>query len=246
MRDAPGRAKKYDLDVVFDSAIRMKAQLRLFGGEPLLMPVGDLERVFAWSQQQKHRPSIQTNGSLITEEHITLFVKYGVSVGISIDGPGELNELRRHGNATRTLEATSRSLSAIERLVQLKRPPGLIVTLHRSNASPERADALVRWMRDLDAMGVRSARLHMLETESEEVRRNHALTDADLAAILLKLLRLERELVTLRFDIFSDMKAMLRGGRHARRLRLARVRSLYDFSSPGHRGRRYDYKLRPH
>jgi uncharacterized protein len=33
---------------------------------------------------------MQTNGTLITEEHIRMFRQYGVQVGISLDGPGEL------------------------------------------------------------------------------------------------------------------------------------------------------------
>ncbi len=66
------------------------------GGEPLLYGVTRLSSVLA--ELEKEVPdgctveySIQSNSSLITDEYIALFKKYDFDVGISLDGPRELN-----------------------------------------------------------------------------------------------------------------------------------------------------------
>jgi uncharacterized protein len=66
----------------------------VFGGEPLLAPISHLREVFDYGLAKFGKNGIQTNGSLITDEHIALFLKYNVHVGISIDGPGALNSVR--------------------------------------------------------------------------------------------------------------------------------------------------------
>ena len=74
----------------------------LFGGEPLLLPVEDLEHLWAWGLAKFGSNSVQTNGTLIDDEHVRLFKTYRVSVGISIDGPGALNDVRWHGSLAKT------------------------------------------------------------------------------------------------------------------------------------------------
>jgi len=88
---------------------RMKAAVEreggpftLFGGEPLLLPLADLEELFRWGMEEYGHSGIQTNGILISDEHMRLFKTYNVDVGVSIDGPGELNDLRWHVSLERT------------------------------------------------------------------------------------------------------------------------------------------------
>jgi uncharacterized protein len=88
----------------------------LFGGEPLLIPENDLEEIWRWGFEEYGRNSIQTNGTLINDQHLRMFRQYNVSVGISIDGPGDLNSARWHGTLEKTRESTEKSQSAIERL----------------------------------------------------------------------------------------------------------------------------------
>ena len=52
---------------------------------------------------------IQTNGVLINDEHIRMFRDYKVHVGVSVDGPGELNDSRWAGTLERTREATAKT-----------------------------------------------------------------------------------------------------------------------------------------
>jgi uncharacterized protein len=90
-------------------------------------------------------------------------------------------------------------------------PPSLIVTLHRGNATGDKLPILFDWMRRLHSLGVRSVRLHLLESESMVVRSKYGLsTDENLEA-LLGFLALETELPRLNLDVFSDMRKMLVG-----------------------------------
>lgn len=210
-RDAGNLTRAYDLERMKSAIESEGGPFALFGGEPLLVPIADLEHLWAWGLQKFGVNAIQTNGVLISDEHLQLFRSYNVNVGISIDGPGELNELRRHGNAQQTRAATQRTENAIARLCREGPRPSLIVTLHRANATAERLPLLREWFRRLDKMGVRMVRLHLLESETAEVRRDHGLTTKENVSALLDLLALETELEHLEFDIFNEARRLLMG-----------------------------------
>jgi uncharacterized protein len=130
---------------------------------------------------------------LIRDAHIELFKRYKVHVGISIDGPGPLNDTRWAGTLVRTREATARTEAAIELLCREAMPPSLIVTLHRGNATAATLPLMHEWFRRLEGLGVTSIRLHMLETESAEIRQRYALTtDENLTVIAMAHERLVR------------------------------------------------------
>lgn len=211
LRDAGQDRHSYDLE-------RMKAALQeegqaftLFGGEPLLLPLEDLEHLWSWGLTKFGGNSLQTNGTLIEDEHLRLFRTYRVSVGISIDGPGALNDVRWHGTVARTRASTARTEAAIERLCRQGIVPSLIVTLHRGNATVESLPAMRDWMRHLERLGVRSVRLHLLESESAPVREKYALSDEENVTALLSFMDLQSELASLKFDLFSEMRSMLLG-----------------------------------
>lgn len=211
LRDAGNTGKGYDLD-------RMKAAIEaeggpfaLFGGEALLVPAPDLEALWSWGLEKYGSNSVQTNGVLINDEHIRLFKQYQVHVGISIDGPGELNDARWAGSAVRTREATEKSQQAIERLCGEGIPPSLIVTLHRCNAAPDKLPILCEWLRRMEALGVTSARLHLLEINHSAVRSHYALSVEENLAALQAFADLETKLTTLRLDVFNDLRNMLLG-----------------------------------
>jgi uncharacterized protein len=211
LRDA-GHRSAYDLEAMKAAVLREGVPFSLFGGEALLVPKADLEALWSWGLEKFGRNGIQTNGTLIDDEHIALFRKYQVDIGISIDGPGMLNDARWSASLEKTREATARTQAAIETLCREGMPPGLIVTLHRANASADRMPALCDWFRHLDRIGVRHARLHELQVDSPAVREAYALTSDESVEAMLRLHELERAgLATLRFDIFSDMRELLLG-----------------------------------
>ncbi|MDB4897563.1 MAG: Radical domain protein [Firmicutes bacterium] len=211
LREAGNIRQHYDMERMRAAIQREGGPFTLFGGEPLLMPLDDLEELFRWGLETYGTNSVQTNGTLIGDAHVRLFQTYNVHVGISIDGPGELNELRWHGSDERTSASTQVTLSSIARLCREHRPPGLIVTLHRMNAAADRLPRLYEWVREMDALGVRTMRLHLLEVESEEIRRDYSLTTEENMEALLGFAQLQTELKHLRFDVLDEIERGLLG-----------------------------------
>jgi len=158
---------KVDHEAIQNTLIRLvgkKDSFSLHGGEPLLASIIDLERTWSFGLEKFGRNGVQTSGRPITEEHIALFRKYKVNVGFSIDGPEELNDPRWAGSTEATRAATAHSCAMLERFLIEKTPPvGLIVTLHRKNASAERLPKLLEWFKRLDALGINGINVHALE-----------------------------------------------------------------------------------
>jgi uncharacterized protein len=183
----------------------------LFGGEPLLVPEQDLEELWSWGLSQYGRNSVQTNGTLINDEHIRMFKKYKVHVGISLDGPGELNDARWHGNLEKTRQSTAKAERAIERLCHEGLAPSIIVTLHRGNAVGEMLPVLYDWICYLEEIGIRWVRLHLLESESPVIRLKYSLSIEENIHALVGFATLQKKLRWLTFDLFADMRRMLLG-----------------------------------
>src|SRR5438045_3972542 len=140
MREAGNLRQTYDMAKMKAALEREGSSFILFGGEPLLMRIEDLEELFAYGFERFGSSGIQTNGVLIGDAHIAMFRKYKVHVGISMDGPDELNDARVDRKRSRTRASTAAVQTAIERLCREYQPPGLIVTLHRGNATAEHLD----------------------------------------------------------------------------------------------------------
>lgn len=210
-REAGNLGKLYDVERMKIAIEKGGGPFAMFGGEPLLVPERDLERLWSWGFERFGSNAIQTNGTLINDEHVRMFRAYKVNVGVSIDGPGALNDFRWRGTLEKTREATLLTERALERLCREGLRPSLIVTLHRANAAADRLAIMYRWFRDLEQLGVRSVRLHLLESESEEIRTTYGLTIEENIHALFGLAALQRDLRSLTFDLFVDMRRMLLG-----------------------------------
>jgi uncharacterized protein len=211
-RDAGNVLHAYDLSKIKDAIAAEDQAFTLFGGEPLLIPERDLEDLWQWGFRKFGANRIQTNGTLINENHIRMFREYNVHVGISVDGPEELNDVRWAGSLEQTRMASAKTEAAMERLCREGMIPTLIITLHRSNATPDKLQALQDWLLRLERLGVVSARLHILEIDNASIRSKYALSDKENLECLLSLLRFERDaLTTLRFDLFQEMQSLLCG-----------------------------------
>jgi uncharacterized protein len=211
IRDADNIPRSYDLEAMKAAVEREGGPFTVFGGEPLLVPEEDLETLWAWGLERYGTNGIQTNGVLINDNHVRMFERYKVQVGISIDGPGELNDVRWAGSLERTREDTAKTEAAIERLCREGIPPSLIVTLHRGNATADKLPVLHDWFRRLEAMGITSARLHDLEVEGDDIGSAYALSHEENIAAFLGFAALEAELSAMRFDVFDDMRNLLSG-----------------------------------
>lgn len=221
MRDAGNSgAKSYDMEAMKRTLERTGQRFTIFGGEPLLTPLADLEELFSFGLDQEAKRArtqngnpnaIQTNGALLTDVHIDLFKRYRVSVGFSMDGPDELNDARWAGSTERTREATQRSQTALEKVLAAGIPTSLILTAHRGNmGSPEKRGRVKAWLRALEVRGLRAARLHILEVDHPTIKQLE-LTGEENAALFREMAAFELELPALRFDVFADIRRALQG-----------------------------------
>jgi len=208
-RDAGNFARSYDLEAMKVAILKEGGSFTLFGGEPLLLPEADLEHLWAWGLETFGSNHLQTNGTLINESHIRMFRRYKVQAGISLDGPGELNDVRWNGDLSATRQATAKVEAAIDRLCREGMAPSLIVTLHRNNATSDKLPRMHEWFRKLEQKGVRFARLHLLEVEDTAIRSKYALSAEENIRALLSFAQLEERLAWLRIDVFSDMEKLL-------------------------------------
>eukprot|EP00456_Euglypha_rotunda_P058685 TRINITY_DN48799_c0_g1_i1.p1 TRINITY_DN48799_c0_g1~~TRINITY_DN48799_c0_g1_i1.p1 ORF type:complete len:122 (-),score=15.46 TRINITY_DN48799_c0_g1_i1:10-375(-) len=63
----------------------------------------------------------------------------------------------------------------------------------------------------MDSIGIRSARLHILEVDNPVVRQLYTLSVEENTHVFLHFARMEKELKKLRFDVFKDIRALLMG-----------------------------------
>lgn len=210
-RDAGNVLHAFDIERMKQAIEEEGGPFTMFGGEPLLVPKDILHDLWSWGLEKYGTNGMQTNGTLVDDEHIEMFRKYKVHVGMSIDGPGELNDVRWFGNLERTRDATEKSHAALARLCDENIPCSLIVTLHRGNATADKLPLMHDWFRHLDEMGLCSARLHALEVEDAAIAEKYALTNEENLAAFLSFHELEKELTNMSLDVFSDMRQLLLG-----------------------------------
>ncbi len=209
-RNHEGAIPKVDLDQLKNKLIDLDQPFSLFGGEPLLMPINEIEKLFKWGYQRFGENQIQSNGVLISDAHIDLFKRYNVKVGISVDGPIELNHARWAGSVEKTDEASFKTHQAIEKLCKEEISTSIILTLHKKNAAADLLYKMSDWILDLEEKGITKVRLHLLEIDSLIVREQLALTESESIQALLHFQKLEQDhLNTLKFDIFQEIEKLL-------------------------------------
>lgn len=212
-----GNGMTYDKAKLLEMLHQIKGESWiLFGGEPLLVPLPDLEEMLKIGFDDHGITSVQTNGTLITDRHIELFVKYNTHIGISLDGPGELNDARWAGTLEGTRKATQRSLDAIKALAERSRAtgnarlmPSFIVCLHALNLVDDRWPTLKAWFEHLDSIGVIHVQYHFLDLD-HEASALHVDLEIILARIM-ELWELQGRLKRLRFKELDEIMDAQRG-----------------------------------
>jgi len=109
----------------------------LFGGEPLLnldACFEILDSLYNWCKEKniKFKPGIITNGTLLNQEIIDKFVKYGMYfIQITLDGPKDVNDQRRiHKNGKGTYDEIIKNLQMVKKSGI---PIQLLVNVDKSN-----------------------------------------------------------------------------------------------------------------
>lgn len=207
---------KYDLDEMMkkaDESGQTHNGYAIFGGEALLLPIKDLEYLFKNSYEKYGRGSIQTNGSLITDKHVELFKKYNIDVGMSVDGPNELNDLRVPVSKKQKVEdLTKASMTAIQKLVMNGVSLGIIITVHKLNGTGDNLDRLLNFLEWLRDIGVVGGNIHMLEVDSPEAA-SYSLTPEENINAFIKLAEFfdREENKHLVFEPFRELERMMEG-----------------------------------
>lgn len=213
LRDAQA-VHKYDRKAVLAAIDKLDSPYSLFGGEALILNLTDLEELLKIAHDKWGYSGVQTNGTLITERHIELFTTYKTHIGISLDGPDELNDSRWAGTAEATKKLSARTHWAIKTLCERAADhphllPSIIVTLHAGNASQERFPRLVEWFRELDALGVKHMNLHIMELDHKADELY--LPQDELADRLIDLWNLQDTFANLQFTKFREVLDLLQG-----------------------------------
>jgi uncharacterized protein len=119
------------------------------GGEPTLMGVDFFARVVELAERHR-RPgqqvehTIQTNGTLLTDEWCELFARHRFLVGLSIDGPPEVHD--RYRVDKRGEPTSAKVLRGLELLQRHEVDVNVLCTVHVANQ--DRGVEVYRWFRD--------------------------------------------------------------------------------------------------
>lgn len=210
MRDAGNISSGYNFEKMVEGLEREGGAFTVFGGEALLTPLSVLEEIFKYGFSKFGHNAVQSNGALITPAHIDLFKQYNVHVGLSLDGPNDMNDSRWAGSLEKTRATTHDSFEGLRLLLEAGLVPSIIVTLYRGNAVGVELHRLIQWFKILESQGIRSIRLHLLEVENDDVRRDMALTTEENIAALLMLYKFQQT-TQIQFDLFQEMKRLLMG-----------------------------------
>jgi uncharacterized protein len=216
IRESGNVNTKYNMEKIFSRLDETDHSFNLFGGEALLIPKKDLETFWEYGLRRFEKNGIQTNGTLIDDDHIELFKKYNVGVGISIDGPGDLNGLRvarrDPTNNDLTLDHTQKTLSALVKLVQNGITPGVIITLHKLNGSKENLPKLIEFIEWLGDIGIKNGIIHVLEVDKTMPdQEKHVLTQDENIEAFLELANFFKKNTELSWKPFNDMQNMVKG-----------------------------------
>ena len=215
-QDNPHTKMNYDLDAVLETMEVLykeeKQNISLHGGEPLAMPIEDIEKLMKKSFELEGRSAIQTSGYLINDEIIALFKKYKTGVGISIDGFYPENKFRGFpGNAEKTKEYTKKVLENIETMCAENVIPGMIVVLHKANGTGKHLERLKDFIRWLSKLGVKSGKLNPCSVDNPSKAKEMELSQKELSDAWINLAKFTLFEGGLKWDPYTSMLKNLRG-----------------------------------
>ena len=194
IRRVRGKEPKYDIDAILrtlrEETLRVPHGQRgnapcVHGGEPLLFPVADLEKILQTVHELYGRTNIQTNGTLITARHVELFRKYETSVGVSIDGDTWQLNRGRWNASTMTPDQiqgmTDLVMDNMRKISDAGLSLSVIALLRKYNAIPPHLDDFIRFLFRLkDEYGMNSVRTNEAIVFDPAFQKEEQLTPEEL------------------------------------------------------------------
>jgi len=177
-----GLGIKYDYDAIANSLNNIwngphhGSDVCLHGGECTMIGHDEFEKLckliynLPWREGKvKGSVSIVTNGSLIDDRYVEIFKKYNVHVGISVDGPGDLN-IQRGPDPSDSQETEIYNYKLKHVLMKLAEegvPTNIMCILHKDNAgTPEKLRKLGKWMLWLKKLGIKGGRVNPVSSDN--------------------------------------------------------------------------------
>ena len=144
LREKKEPEMKYDINALLKVIREHKDEqpdIGLHGGEILMLPNKDIEKLLAEIYKHKKRTTLQTNATLIDDEKIKLFKKYKTNIGVSWDGPGDLCDFR---------PGTKNVGNIIDKLISEGISVGMIIVVSEANAgTKEKREKLKKWIYEI-------------------------------------------------------------------------------------------------
>jgi uncharacterized protein len=183
----------------------------LHGGEILNLPIDDLEFFFLESIKYVDRPTIQTSlGSPLTSEHVRVIKKYNCEIGISVDGPKELNILRGPRDPETNKKFQKTVYDNIRILKENDIKFGTLTILSKANASPDKIGDLINWCVN-NTNGGRFNPIFVPQHEKNSEISKYALSSSELTNALSRLLSATIKYSNFEFKLFDEIKNALLG-----------------------------------
>lgn len=192
----PSMRQMYDLVTHVDNVY--PDQWALAGQDILTVPLEYLDASLQWDYAERGISFLQTNGALLTAEHLALFERYNTQVSVCIDGPETLND-RRWRESNTAQPATKKALEHLDWLLTISKAegkdslrPSVIATLSATNVSPDRLPIFLAWLKTLHDQGVQYLHFHLLPSHQS------GLSDEQLIAALLEIWKISGTLPYMR------------------------------------------------
>ena len=206
----------FDLDAMKLSLIEVwsgpygGSDICLHGGEFTLHRSDKIEEMMEFIYGFKGVVDIVTNGSLIDDELIEMFKKYNVHVGISCDGPPDLNLLRGPDPSDKkvTKKYNEELVETIIRLRDENIPVSIMCILHTKSAGTQKKiDKLKKWMKWLSDLRITGGRFNLMYGNPK-----YELTVRQATHTWIELYE-ENKRLGLGWNPFKEMRGNLSGGK---------------------------------
>ena len=144
-----------------------EAEIILYGGEPLtnwdcVKEVTEYTKEVTKDKDLNIVISMVTNGTLIDEEKAEFIVKNGLRVGISIDGPKEINDSNRIYRGTNR-SVYDRVINTVDLLNAKGVDFGFSITL--SNQFIKNKEDVIEWLKSMQVNGIAYNLYHFSEND---------------------------------------------------------------------------------